>query len=319
MLRGFASGRTGILGDLAARRIRGWRLGVITGVTGLTLVSASVLPLQSLAHDPAPTPAPAATPEVRRSRATLTAPATPKPVRAPAPAPAAQPPAPAPVVAPAVATSERIALVIGINSPRGSQPLEGAVTDAHYMYDALRLYGFQESEIILLTEQQATIGAIRAALADFAARSSPTGLAVFSWAGHSSGTSFATYNGERFAATELASGLSRVRSRMFVALPTCYSAAYSLPGIVGPGRVVAFSSANNEYTFELGSAGSYMMIYLVREAMIKGYAPQSVEGAFAYAHDTIAAKYPNRVPSMNDQIAGDLVLGPVTWGPPPPS
>lgn len=326
MLRDLASARSriarwseavfGIAGDLVTGRLRGWRLAVATVTTGLTLVSASVLPLQSLADDPPATPSPTATPEVRRSRATLRAPERPRPARPLAAAKAAPAPAPAPVApvaAPAVATSERIALLIGINHPRGSSPLEGAVTDARYMHDALRLYGFQESEIIVLTEEAATIGAIRGALASFAARSSPTGTAVFAWAGHSSGTSFATYNGERFQASELASALSRVRSKMFVALPTCYSAAYALPGIVGPGRVVVFSSSDSEYSWELGSAGSYMMIYLVREAMIEGHAPDSVEQAFAYAHDTIAEKYPNRVPSMNDQLPGDLVLGPVSW------
>lgn len=206
----------------------------------------------------------------------------------------------------------RSALLIGIDSPRGSTPLEGAVTDVENVYKALRVYGWDDSEITMLTEEQATIGRIRSELNAFAARSNPNGLAVFAWAGHSgrgrNGNTFATYNGERFAASELSRSLAQVRSKMWVILPTCYSGGYSTPGITGPGRVAVFSSSADEQTWEMGSAGTHVIIYMVKYAMVEGRADGSVEEAFAYAHKTLSEERPDRVPAMNDQVRGDLVL-----------
>jgi hypothetical protein len=64
----------------------------------------------------------------------------------------------------------------------------------------------------------------------------------------------------------------------------------------------------------MGSAGTYLVRSMVNEAMTQGRAASSVEAAFNYSKK----KDPSRAPIMNDGVAGELVLGPVTWGPPAP-
>ena len=101
---------------------------------------------------------------------------------------------------------------------------------------------------------------------------------------------------------------------MWVALPTCYAGAYALPGIVGPNRIATFSSAADSVSYELGPAGSWLILYMVEYAMLEGEAPRSVESSFAYARAAIGRVNENRVPFMVDRIPGDFVLG--TLGPP---
>lgn len=251
----------------------------------------------------APTPAPTEAPSTPQTAAPPTPSAPPPPPSTPVP--------PAP---PQVASSHRVALLIGIDHPKGSDPLAGAVTDARYMRDALRLYGWNDSEIMMITEEQATRTNIARALDTFARRSRPGGLAVFAWAGHSGHKSLATWTGARFGKHELASALERVRGKVVIALPTCYSAAYRLPGIVGPGRLTVFSSNADEQTWEIGAVGSHLFVHMIRDAMIGGRAATSVEKSFAYAKRRLTDLAPHQIPIMDDQIAGETKLGPFTWG-----
>ena len=73
------------------------------------------------------------------------------------------------------------------------------------------------------------------------------------------------------------------------------------------------SSAANSETYELGPAGSWLILYMVEYGMLDGEAPASVESAFAYARTAIAKVNPDREPFMVDGIPGDFVLGP--WRP----
>lgn len=206
----------------------------------------------------------------------------------------------------------RTALLIGINNAAGAAPLYGAVQDAQNMYDALRGYGFPAEDITLLTEGQATRARIIGELDDLAKRTSPDGVAVFSFAGHSGRSggvnSFRTVDGQRVSAPELGAALGRVRAPMWVAMPTCYSGGYNVPGIVGPNRIATFASAANEVSYEVGSRGSYLIHYMVRLGMIEKNASSSVEAAFEWARNTLQQSNPDRVPSMSDGIPGDLDL-----------
>jgi hypothetical protein len=49
---------------------------------------------------------------------------------------------------------------------------------------------------------------------------------------------------------------------------------------------------------------------MVRRAMLEGRAPYSVESAFSFAYDEIREQHPDKLPSINDGIPEDLVLGP---------
>jgi hypothetical protein len=225
-----------------------------------------------------------------------------------------------------VAPADRNAVIVGINNARGTPPLPGSVRDATHLNAALLRYGFRGENISLLLNEQATRPAILSALRTMAARTPANGIAVFAIATHtrrSGGTNqLATAEGARISAHELASHLAAVRSRTWIAMPTCYAGGYALPGIVGPNRIATFSSSANEQSYQAGAAGSFLFIHMVRRAMLESHAPYSVESAFAFAQDEIQRQHPDHVPSISDGIAEDLVLGPsapvvnARWEPP---
>jgi hypothetical protein len=245
-----------------------------------------------------------------RAFASVTLPSGPpsRPVAVASEAPTLPPPAP----------EKRSALVIGVNHAPGHSALQGAVTDAINLQKALVAYGFPEANVVTLTEGQATAGRILSELDRLAARSPADGRAVFAFAGHTrmvgSVPHFVAGDGGLIAAGTIAAKLARVRAPMWVALPTCYAGAYALPGIIGPNRIATFSSAADSVTYELGPAGSWLILYMVEYAMLEGEAPRSVESSFAYARAAIGRVNENRVPFMVDRIPGDFVLG--TLGPP---
>jgi hypothetical protein len=217
------------------------------------------------------------------------------------------------VLPPAPAAEKRTALLIGINRAAGGRPLAGSVTDAEHMRDALLGYGFPRANIKMLLDGQATKAAIERELAALAERSPADGVAVFAVATHTrkhrGQNELLTADGGRISAAELGTALGRVRSKMWVALPTCYAAGYAVPGIVGKGRVATFASPSTQPTYQLGSAGSYLVINMVREAMLEGHATGSVEASFRWAEATLRKAHPDRVPIIDDGVEGELVLG----------
>src|SRR5919108_549522 len=80
--------------------------------------------------------------------------------------------------------------------------------------------------------------------------------------------------------------------------------------IVGPNRIATFSSSANDRSYQLGEAGSFLFIHMVRRGMLEGHAPYSVESAFGFARDEIQREHPDQVPSISDGVPEDLVLGP---------
>ncbi len=224
--------------------------------------------------------------------------------------------APAPVTPkppPPVAPTKRRALIIGINHAAGSRPLAGAVMDARNLGRALGQYGFLEANMSVLLDGEATRADMLSKLDELAAKTPKDGIAVFGLAAHTrvhGGQSHVVAaDGALISASELAGRLARVKSKMWVALPTCFAGGYALPGVVGADRVATFASSAREESFELGSSGSYLFINMVRKAMIEGRAPTSVESAFNFAEAEIRGTAPRRVPFMRDGVKGDLILG----------
>jgi hypothetical protein len=219
------------------------------------------------------------------------------------------------------ATSKRHALIVGINNARGGKPLPGSVTDARNLRKALLMYGFKDENIRMLVETSATREAIRNELSSLASRTPSNGIAVFAVATHTrrygGQNELLTSDGLRISAGELASRLGAVRSRMWIALPTCYSAGYALPGIVGPNRIATFASSADRPSYQLGDAGSFLILNMVRRAMLERQAPASVEDAFHWAKNELEETSPENVPNMSDGIRGDLVLGHVDAADPP--
>ncbi len=214
---------------------------------------------------------------------------------------------------PAPAPEQRFALLVGINHAVGGTPLEGAVTDALNVKQALLDYGFPPGNITTLLDAQASRAAILQGLDNLVKSTPPSGVAVVAIAAHSRPyggiDQLLAADGLRVNSTEIASRLQHLRSRAWIALPTCFAGGYALPGIVGHNRIATFASDAGSESYEVGDAGSYLIIDMVREAMIERRAPESVESAFNWAHDSLERTNPNRVPSMSDGVDGDLVLG----------
>jgi hypothetical protein len=227
---------------------------------------------------------------------------------------------------PAPPAGTRFALLVGINHAQGASPLQGAVTDALNVKQALLGYGFPQQNVRTLLDAQASRAAILQGLDDLVAETPPSGIAVVAIAAHSRRyggiDQLLAADGLRIDSTEIASRLQRLRARAWIALPTCYAGGYALPGIVGHNRIATFASDGQSESYEVGRAGSYLIIDMVQEAMTERYAPESVESAFYWAKHRLEQTNPNRVPSMSDGIDGDLVLGDMPGaqadGPPPP-
>jgi hypothetical protein len=214
---------------------------------------------------------------------------------------------------PPVSAGKRTALLIGINRAKGGRPLPGSVTDATNVRKALAGYGFLSRNVTTLLDGAATRSRILSELDRLAARTPADGVAVFAVATHTrrrgGQNELLTADGARIGSYELAAKLRAVRSRMWVALPTCYAGGYAIPGIIGPRRVATFASSATRPTYQLGSGGSYLIIHMVKYGMLEGGAPGSVESAFEYARARLERERPTRVPSISDGIPGDLVLG----------
>ncbi len=216
--------------------------------------------------------------------------------------------------------AERAALVIGIDRAPGALPLEGSVTDARTVTRALKLYGFERRSIRLLLDGAATGAAVRGGLAWLARTVDRDGVAVVAIATHTRRTGsrnrLVLGDGSFLDAHELARRVGAIPARTWTLLPTCYAAGYGLPGVTGPGRLATFASTAKREAYQIGAAGSHLVIHMVRRAMVEGRAPRSVESAFRFAERTLKRFEPDRAPLLSDGIGGDLVLGRVRWKPP---
>lgn len=289
---------------------RGWLASLLT----VTLVTAATI----WSSTPPPLPDP---PSGAHSRAAsdLAAPAPEPPSASARPLSASRvPQGPAGTSEPV--SDDRWALLIGIDRASGAPPLQGAVGDVRLLERALLAYGFDPGRITVLTDAQASRDAVLASIRRFAARVPPDAKAVFAFAGHTrrhgGENSIVAADGRTIAAGTLAAALGRIRSPLWVALPTCYAAGFSRSGIVGPDRVATFASSADARAYESVRLGhSFLFEYLVAQAMLDGRASGSVEEAFGYAERHLQRDHPRWVPLLDDRHPGEFTLGP----PIPPS
>ncbi len=224
-------------------------------------------------------------------------------------------PAPRPVPRPVVLSIPKVrrALLIGIDHASGTPSLQGAVNDARTLEQALLRYGFSPDQTTVLTNSEASRGAILSEIAKLA-EVRDDGQVVFMFAGHTrrSGgeNQIIAADGRTISASALAQSLGRVRVPMWVAFPTCFAGGFQVPGIVGPGRVVTFASEASQLAYEsAGFRKSYLIEYMVARAMLQSNPAETVEEAFHRASAELTADYPSRVPLMDDQFPGGFALG----------
>ncbi|MBW3669948.1 MAG: hypothetical protein KY443_12135, partial [Actinobacteria bacterium] len=89
----------------------------------------------------------------------------------------------------------------------------------------------------------------------------------------------------------------------------CYGGGFT--EALAPGRVLTGAAGANERAYENSGFGrSYMVEYMIRQGIIEGRAPDSVQSAFAYARDQLRRDFPDRLPVQIDKGSGPLDLRP---------
>jgi hypothetical protein len=232
------------------------------------------------------------------------------------PAPAAPPPAA--LRAPASAGGARgggvWAVIIGINDYPGSRSdLRSAVNDANDVNDALSGFGVPGSQRLLIRDRQATAGVVLAAADWLVQHAGPDSTAVFFYAGHvrklsSSTEAIVAADGRVVTDAQLASSLRDLAARRaWIAMAACFGGGFD--EVLAPGRVLTAAADADHLAYENASYGrSYMVQFMVREAMIERRAPDSVQSAYDYARVQLSAQYPGRVPVEYDRAGSPVVL-----------
>jgi hypothetical protein len=216
------------------------------------------------------------------------------------------------------------AVTIGINNyPGTSHDLHSAVADADDVNLALAQMGVPGDHRLSIRDGQATSGVVTQAADWLVAHAAPDAVAVFFYAGHVrklTSTTEAIISAEGAEVTDqtLADHLRPLAARRaWIGIAACFGGGFT--EVLAPGRVLTAAAGANSLAYENPTFGrSYMVEFMVRQAMIDNRAPASVQDAFNYATAAIAQQYPNREPVEIDDGSGPLSLRPPSAGPPPP-
>jgi hypothetical protein len=208
------------------------------------------------------------------------------------------------------------AVVIGINDYPGSEnDLNSAVNDADDVVQALAGFGVASDHVLELRDGQVTSRTLLQSVSWLAAHAGPDAVAGFFYAGHvrksaQGNEEIVTSDGSPVSDSELANALNRVQAtRSWVAIAACYGAGFD--EVLRPGRVLTAAAGRNSMAYENSAIGrSYMVEYMVRQAMIQGHAAATVQTAFNYAVDRISKEHPGREPVELDDSNGALDLRP---------
>jgi hypothetical protein len=210
------------------------------------------------------------------------------------------------------------AVVVGIDHyPGGAHDLRSAVNDAKDVDEALVRVGVAVDHRLLIENSQATTGVIASSVDWMAAHASPDAVAVFFYAGHvrklsADSEAIVASDGGLLTDTDLAAHFARLRAgRVWIGMAACYGAAFTR--LLAPGRVLTAAAGPNQVAYENESFGrSYLVEYMVRQAMLEGRAPGTVQHAFDYAKAAIARDYPGREPVEIDDHAPGIDLHPTS-------
>jgi len=215
------------------------------------------------------------------------------------------------------------AVMIGVNDYPGTRhDLRSAVADAADVNEALARMGVPGDHRLVISNGQATAATIKLAAEWLVAHAGEDAVAVFFYAGHvrklsSKTEAILAADGKLVHDVDLAAALRPLKAkRAWIAIAACYSGGFT--ETLAPGRVLTAASNANSLAYENTSFGrSYLVQYMVREAMIDNRAPASVQTSFDYANAAIARDYPGREPVQFDHGAGPLSLRPPAAGPAP--
>lgn len=289
--------------------------------------SSVVLPRFAPPTTAAPMAGPAAAPVAARPSVALERVIAPPPDRFDGPAEPKTAP-PARLFAPPTSTSTggTWAVMIGINDYPGTKSdLRAAVNDATDVNEALARLGVPGSNRLLIRDRQASAEVIRASVNWLNERAGPDSTAIFFFAGHvrklgPGREAMVAADGGTVSDVDLAARMRHLRAaRVWIGMAACYGGGFT--EVLQPGRILTGAAPANSLAYENGGfQRSYMVQYMIREALIEGRAGSTtIEGAFAYAQAALARDYPNRQPVQFDHAPGELELRqPGTRAAPPP-
>lgn len=235
------------------------------------------------------------------------------PVAPPAPPPPALV-APARQLATGAPSTGTWGVVVGINDyPGQGSDLRAAVNDATDVDLALAGMGVPAENRLVLLDGQATAGRIREAIDWLASRAAADATVVFFYGGHVRKLGPVTEaivaaDGALITDRELAERLSQVRaSRAWIAMASCFGGGFT--EVLGPGRILTGAAPADALAYETTQyARSFLVQYMVREAMIEKRAATSVQAAFTYAVTELARRHPTRLPVQIDLAGAPLDL-----------
>jgi hypothetical protein len=216
------------------------------------------------------------------------------------------------------------AVVIGIDDyPGTDHDLHAAVNDANDVEQAMFMLGASGDHVLTLRNGDASAAAIRASIGWLAANAGPDAAAVFFYAGHvrkldHDTEAMVAADGGDVSDIQLADGLSHMAARRaWIAIAACYGGGFT--EVLAPGRVLTGAAPSDQVAYENTTLHrSYMVEYMVHQAMLEGKAAPNVQAAFSYATAAIARDYPGRQPVEYDATDGSLDLRPQD-PPAPPS
>jgi hypothetical protein len=242
----------------------------------------------------------------------------------PAPPPPPPPELRVPLPAPgAPQSSGTWAVIIGINDYPGTRSdLRSAVNDANDMEQALAAMGVPDQNRLVMRDGQATAAGIRQAVEWLVSRAGPDATAVFFYGGHVRKLGLTTEamvaaDGGLVTDRDLGEWLSHLTARRsWVAIAGCYGAGFT--ELLAPGRILTGAAAADALAYESSEFNrSFMVQYMVREAMIENRASSSVQSAFTYALTELTREHPGRQPVQIDMLLAPLDLRPLLAPPAP--
>jgi len=219
------------------------------------------------------------------------------------------------------------ALLIGLNDYAGSTPDNvGSRQDAQSLQTMLLKLGWRQDHIMLITDRDGTAAHIIDGIRWLASKTNSGSKAVFSYAGHENWTRTSadgdneSRDVEIWAADNrniidgtLGREFNRIHARyMWINFATCRAAGFSDAGMIKSGRVLTYSSPENEYSYEDPRLHhSVFGYYLVNQGMYAKKGDKNhdgnvtVEEAFAYARPNVVSYTSGaQHPVMVDKVSG---------------
>lgn len=232
--------------------------------------------------------------------------------------------------------SSRWAVLVGVNEHQGSTRANvGSRQDAESLYAHLMDMGWSEDHVLLLTDELATRETIVEAVAWLARKTDDASVAVFSYSGHAKQWPGEDRDGDgevpdealwptdnqHIVDGEFADMMADVEAgRLWVNFMACEAAGFLDPGLVREGRIVTYSSAEVEKSYEDPSVGHSVWGWnLTVNGLRLGEADSNEDGevtvqeAAAYAipraaQRTTGQRYGTQNGGMVDQSHGEFSL-----------